>query len=67
MKKLIPLLLAAALGGCFTAAVPAFSSAVEKTIDATMMIVIVDMQSGERRQVVCAPVSDVSNSTSTYK
>lgn len=57
MKKVIPLILAALVGGCLAQTVPAFADAAEDVADATMMIVFSDLETGARRTMICAPVN----------
>lgn len=56
MKKVIPLVLAALVGGCLAQTVPAFADVASDVRDATMMFVLTDLESGARRTMICAPV-----------
>lgn len=57
MKKYVSLLLAAIVGGCVAHTVPAFADAAEDVAEATMMIVFTDLETGARRNMICAPVN----------
>lgn len=56
MKKVIPLILAALVGGCLAQTVPAFADVADDVRDATMMFVLTDLETGARRTMICAPV-----------
>lgn len=68
MKKLVPLLIAACVGGCVASAAPAIADVMKETVaDATVMITFTDLQDGERRYMVCAPLNPAESSAPTYK
>lgn len=60
MKKVIPLVLAALVGGCLAQTVPAFADAIENVTKATIAIVVVDTDTGAKRTLICAPAPEPS-------
>lgn len=57
MKKKLPLILLSMLiGGCVANAAPVFADAAS-VAEATIMILVRDMETGANRTLVCAPVN----------
>lgn len=57
MKKKLPLILLSMLiGGCVANAAPVFADAARVT-EATIMVLIRDMETGANRTMICAPVN----------
>lgn len=64
MKKYIPLLLAALVGSCVGSMTPAIADTADKVVDATIMVVLVDIETGDKRTMVCAPAPSTAQKQS---
>lgn len=56
LKRIPIFIVGLMLGGCVASAVPAFADGEKTSADATIMVVLRDLETGASRYMACAPV-----------